>query len=166
MAYEVGTVTRNYLGDYLSAVVDPEVYSLLGLGVVQIDESLNPKLDKTPFVNNINVSGTVTGYERTFPFDAQLRSGETAIMMLHDISRTSKIGTEAELYYTRVDLYETPGVDGLYPARRFKVAVEISSIEGAGTEIVRVKGNMHQIGDATEGFFDVDPLVLEFSLPV
>jgi len=154
MAYEVGTVTRNYLGDYLAAVSETPTYYLMGLGVVQVDEQLNPKMDKTPFVNNINVSGTVTSYERTFPFDVQLRTGEGATMLIEDIVRNSRIGSAAELYYVRADLYVTPTTGDEYPARRFKVAVEVTSIEGAGTEIVHIKGNFHQVGDPTAGTLD------------
>lgn len=153
MAYEVGTVTRNYLGDYLAAVSDTPTYYLMGLGVVQVDEQLNPKMDKTPFVNNINVSGSITGYERTFPFDVQLRTGEGATMLIEDIVRNSRIGDAAQLYYVRADLYTTPTGDA-YPARRFKVALEVTSIEAAGTEIVHIKGNFHQVGDPTAGTLD------------
>lgn len=157
MAYEVGTVTRNYVGDYLSAVSESPTYYLMGLGVVQVDEQLNPKMDKTPFVNNTNVSGTITGYERTFPFDVQLRTGEGATMLIENILRTGAIGDAAELYYVRADLYVTPtgtAPSEVYPARRFKVALEVTSIEGAGTEIVHIKGNFHQVGDPTTGTLD------------
>lgn len=162
MAYEVGTVTRNYLGDYLAAVSETPTYYLMGLGVVQVDEQLNPKMDKTPFVNNTNVSGTITGYERTFPFDVQLRTGEGATMLIEDIVRNGRIGDAAQLYYVRADLYTTPTGDA-YPARRFKVALEVTSIEGAGTEIVHIKGNFHQVGDPTAGTLDPTPGAIVFA---
>ena len=159
MAYGVATVTRNYLGDYLSAVSETPSYALMGLGVVQVDENPGAKIDKTPFVNNISTTGTITGYERTFPFDVQLRTGEAAIMKLYDIARGSLTGSSAELYYVRADLFETP-VTSTYSARRFKVAVEVTSIEGAGTEILHIKGTFHQVGDYTEGTFN--PTTLAF----
>lgn len=159
MAYSIATVTRNYYGDYLSAVSESPSYALMGLGVVQVDENPGAKIDKTPFVNNINTTGTITGYERTFPFDVQLRTGEAAIMKLYDIYRGSEIGADAELYYVRADLFETP-VTSTYQARRFKVAVEVTSVEGAGMEIIHIKGNFHQVGDYTEGTFN--PTTLAF----
>lgn len=160
MPYDVATVTRNYLGDYLSAVSETPTYSLMGLGVVQVDETPGAKVDKTPFVNNTSATGTITGYERVFPFDVQLRTGEAAIMKLYDIARGSLIGASAELYYVRADLFET-AVTGAYSARRFKVAVEVTSVEGAGTEIMHIKGTFHQVGDYTEGTFN--PTTLAFT---
>lgn len=157
---DVAVVTRNFFGDYLSDVSETPSYSLMGLGVVQVDESPNAKVDKTPFVNNTNSTGTITGYEPVFPFDAQMRTGETATMKLVGIARDRKVGADAELYYIRADLYKA-AVESKYPARRFKVAVEVTSIEGAGTEIVHIKGNLHQVGDATEG--DFNPTTLAFT---
>jgi len=165
MAYEVGTVTRNYLGDYLAAVSETPTWYLMGLGVVQVDESPNPKLDKTAFVNTINVGADVTGYARVFPFDVQLRTGEGAAMLLVGIYRDSKIGSDAELLYVRGDLYVTPTGD-LYPARKFTVAAEVTSVEAMGTEIVRIKGNFHQVGDQIEGTIDPTTGAIAFALPV
>lgn len=153
MAYDVETATRNWISDYISAVSETPTYSILGLGVIQVDENLGTKVDKTAFVNNTNETGTVTGYSRTFTFDAQLRTGETAIMQLWAISDSDAVGEDAELYYVRVNLYETPTA-GAYPAKRYKVAVETTDKSGLGLEIVRVKGTMHQVGDATVGTFD------------
>ena len=160
MAYDAATVTRNYLGDYLSIVSETPSYSLMGLGVVQVDENPAAKVDKTPFVNNTNATGTITGYERTFPFDVQMRTGEAAIMSILAIAHDSEVGADAERYYVRMDGYVTP-TTGAYPARRFKVAVEVTSVEGAGTEIVRIKGTFHQVGDATAGTFN--PTTLAFT---
>jgi len=153
---DIATVTRNYLGDYLSAL-SPVAYTLMGAGVVSLDENPNAKVDKTPFVNNTNATGTITGYERVFPFDAQMRTGEAATMLLVDIFRNSKTGSAAQLYYVRADLYKAP-TDGKYPARRFLVTVEVTSSEALGTEIVHIKGNLHQSGNAAEG--DMNPTTL------
>jgi len=153
MAYDVATATRNWLSDYISAVSETPSYSLLGLGVIKVDESLGTKVDKTPFINNTNETGTVTGYGRTFPFDAQLRTGETAIMQLWAISENDGVGDDAELYYVRVNLYVTPTA-GAYPAKRYKVAVETTDKSGAGLDIMRITGTMHQVGDATIGTFN------------
>lgn len=155
---DIATATRNYIGDYLSAI-SPVAYTLMGAGVVQVDESPNTKIDKTAFVNNANSTGTVTGYERVFPFDVQMRTGEAATMLLVGIGHDSKTGADAELYYVRADLYKAP-TTGTYPARRFRVTAEVASIEGAGTEIVHIKGNFHQYGDYSEG--DFNPTTLAF----
>ena len=53
----------------------------------------------------------------------------------------------------RVDLFDA-ATSGAYKARKFRVAVEITSISGAGNEIVKVSGSLHQIGDAVQGTFN------------
>lgn len=160
MAYDEAIVTRNFIGDYLSPASGTAAYTLMGLGVIQIDENLNPVLDQTPFVNNSSSSGTVTGYAPEYPLDVQLRTGETATMLLHDIKHNRKTGADAELYLVRVDLFVTP-TTGAYPARRFKVCAKIDSEAAAGLEIVRLTGSLIQIGDHTNGTFN--PTTLAFT---
>ena len=153
MAYDADVVTRNFIGDFLSPISETPAYSLMGKGFVSLNENPNAKIDKTPFINNTNSTGTITGYEPVFPFDVQMRTSETATMALVSVYRNRKIGEDAEFYLVRVDLFETPA-SSAYPARRFRVAAEISSVEGAGLEIVRIKGNLHQVDDAVEGTFN------------
>jgi len=150
---DVAIVTRNLLGDYLSPASGAAAYTLMGSGVVQLDENANPKIDKTPFVNNSSSSGVVTGYEPEFPFDAQMRTGETATMALASVMRDRKTGADAEFYYVRADLYKAP-TEGAYPARKFLVCAQVTGTSAAGLEIVRIKGNLIQIGDHVDGTFN------------
>lgn len=154
MAEANKTVIRYGIGDYIET--GASTYSLLGLGVVSLDENPGAKIDKQAFINDRSVSGTVTGYENSFAFDAQLRTGAGAegIEYIYGIARDQKTGSDAETYYCRVDLYKGAGAGTTYPARRFKVAVEVASVTGAGTEIMRVTGNLHQVGNFEEGTFD------------
>lgn len=134
-------IRRHLLGDYLSPASGTAAYTLMGVGVVQLDENANPKVEKTPFVNNEKTpNSSVTGYEPEFPFDAQMRSGETATMALVGVLQDRKTGADAEFLYVRVNLFET-ATEGAYPARRIKVCAKVDSISGAGLEIVHVKGS-------------------------
>ena len=149
---DVATVTRNLIGDYMSAVT-PVSYTPMGFAI-QIDENPNPKMDETPFTNNTIKSSSVVGYERTFPFDLQLRTSQAATLLLLDIGRNSKTGAAAQVKYVRADLYKAP-VSGAYPAREFLLTAEITSLnEAAGMEIVHIKGNFHQCGAAVEGDYN------------
>lgn len=151
---EAKTVIRYGIGDYIDT--GDGTFALLGLGVVSLDENPGAKIDKQAFINDRSASGTVTGYENTFAFDAQLRTGTGAegIEYIYSIARDQKTGADAETYYCRVDLYKGSSAGTSYPARRFKVAVEVASVTGAGTEIMRVTGNLHQVGNFEEGTFD------------
>lgn len=155
-------VMRYQIADYLETKAAADggngaVNSLMGAGFLTLDENPSAKVETTAYINNRSASGTITGYETVFPFDTQLISDEAAVKFIYDIARNQKTGTEAETNYYRVDLYDAQG-EGVksYPARRFKVAVEVTGITGAGTEIVRVAGNLHQVGDFTAGTFDIE----------
>lgn len=148
-------VIRYMIADYLeTAAGEAPTNSLMGTGFLTLDENPSAKVDKTAFVSDKSASGSITGYETTFPFDTQLIKDDAAIEYLYNIARDQKTGSDAETNYYRVDLYK--GEDGKtsYPCRKFRVAVEVTGVTGAGTEIVRVAGNLHQVGNFVEGTFD------------
>ena len=74
-------------------------------------------------------------------------------MALYEVGRNQKTGEDAEFDYVRVDLYKE-AVSSAYPARKFRVAVEITEISGESIETVKVSGNLHQVGDFIEGTFN------------
>lgn len=147
-------VIRYMVADYLNTgTAESESYSLMGSGFSALDENPNAKVDTTAYINDKSATGSITGYENKFAFDTQFISDEAAIKFIYDIARNQKTGEDAETEYVRVDLYDT-AASGAYPARKFKVAVEVTGITGAGTEIMKVAGNLHQVGDFVEGAFN------------
>lgn len=147
----MGKVIRYQIADYLNT--GSENYSLMGLGFTALDENPNAKVETQAYISDKSASGAITGYENRFPFDTQLISEEEAIDFIYDVARNQKTGSDAETDYVRVDLFKDQS-GGAYPARKFKVAVEVTGITGAGTEIVRVAGNLHQVGNFVDGTFD------------
>ena len=148
-------VIRCDIADYLDVGTDGSAeFVLLGVGVNSLDEQPSAKIDKTAYVSDRSVSGTIIGYENKFAFDMHLLAKHPAIRKIYDISRNQKTGSDAETDYVRVDLYDGEGESTTYPARKFHVAVEVSGITGEGTGIVRVAGNLHQVGNFVDGTFD------------
>ena len=150
-------VIRHHIADYLSTATGTgsETYALMGVGFSSLDEQPSAKVDRSAYINDTSTSGTITGYENKFAFDTQLISDEAAIKQIYDIARNQKVGSEAEAYYVRVELFEGKEGGSSYPARRFKVAVEVSNINGAGTEIMKITGTLHQVGNFVAGTFDI-----------
>ena len=147
-------VIRYMVADYLNVgMSDSDEYALMGAGFNSLDENPTAKVDKTAYINDRSASGSITGYENSFAFDTQLISDEAAIKHIYSVARDQKTGGDAEADYVRVDLFEEPQ-GGAYPARKFRVAIEVTGITGAGTEIMRVAGNLHQVGNFVEGLFD------------
>lgn len=146
------SIIRYMRGDYIGKT--DSALNLLGFGVVQLDENPTATIDSTAFINDKSVSGTVTGYANVFPFDAQIVSDEAAIMDIYEIGRNQKTGADAQRTYIAVDLYASPTTNTSYPARKFIVSVEVSGVTGAGTNVMHVTGNLHQVGNFVEGMFD------------
>lgn len=148
------TVQRNMIADYLdvSAANTPK-YALMGAGFTSLDENPGAQTETKVYINDRSSSTTIKSYETQFPFESELIADEDAIMALYKVGRNHLTGADAEFDYVRVDLYETP-TEGAYPARKFKVAAEISDFSGGGGETIVVSGNLNAVGDPIDGTFD------------
>lgn len=149
------TVQRNMIADYLNiGTSEKPEFVLMGAGFTSLDESPGAQTETKVYINDKSSSTTIKSYETQFSFESELISDEKAIMALYNVGRDHLTGSEAEFDYVRVDLYETATEDG-YPARKFKVAAEISDCSGEGGETVVVSGNLNAVGDPINGTFDV-----------
>lgn len=149
-------VIRHQIADYLN-VGGPgaEEYVLMGAGFTALDERPKARIERIPYITDRNAGGTVVGYENSFAFSAQQIADDAAIMFIHEIARNQKTGGEAETDYVRVELYREP-TGTAYPARRFRVAVEVSREGGEGAGLVNLSGSLHQVGALEDGLFDVE----------
>lgn len=149
------TVQRNMIADYLDVgTSEKSDFVLMGAGFTSLDESPGAQTETKVYINDKSASTTIKSYETQFSFESELISDEKAIMALYKVGRDHSTGFEAEFDYVRVDLYET-ATEGGYPARKFKVAAEISDCSGEGGETVVVSGNLNAVGDPINGTFDV-----------
>lgn len=150
------SVMRHQVADYLNTSKSgAESYALMGTGFNTLDESPNAQKDSKTYINQKSQTATIKSYQPVFAFDSDLIQDETAVMALYDIGRNQKTGADAELDYVRVELFqpvnETPNT---FEARKFKVAVEISSIAGEGGGVMKVTGNLNGVGDFVDGTFN------------
>lgn len=148
-------IIRHMIADYLNTgTKESEEYSFMNAGFLTLDENPSAKVESTPYVGDKSSSGTITGYEAVFPFETHLISDEAAVRFVYDIGRNQKTGEEAETDYVRIDEFDAAEGGTSYPARKFRVAVEVTNISGEGTQIVKVSGNLHQVGNFQDGTFD------------
>jgi len=154
----MGKVIRYGLGDYLNTKPKEQTkaFSYMNNGFTTLDENPSAKVETTPFVGDRSASGSITGYECVFPFECQLDDNEDVIMFIYGISRNQLTGEDAETDYVRADIFNAEEGGKTCPARLFRVAVEVTNVAGEGTQIVKISGNLHQVGDFTEGTFDVE----------
>jgi hypothetical protein len=144
------------IADFLN--VGNDKYVLMGTGFNTLDENPRAQTDTKAYVSDASASSVVLGYQTQFPFDADLIKSDEAIQALYDIGRNQKQGMDAELDYVRVELFRdaTPAAPNVHPARKFRVAVEVSSISGAGAQIIHVAGNLNNVGSFIDGTFNTE----------
>lgn len=146
---------RNAIADY--ALIDGE-YELMGTGFTSLDESPNAQTDNETYINETTSSSDITGYETEFPYESRLIPSQKAIYALYKIGRDHATGDAAQLTYVRVDLFNPVGTptetSAEYTARQFKVANEVSDIEGDGGAKIQISGTLHAVGDPVQGKFD------------
>lgn len=149
-------VSRFDVADYLgTGKSGTEGFALMGLGFNTLDENPNAQKDSKTYINQKSQTSSIKGYQPTFAFDSDLISDEAAVMALYDIGRNQKTGADAERDYARVELFKPIAEkENTFAARKFKVAVEISSISGEGGGVMKVTGNLNSVGDFIDGEFN------------
>jgi len=160
----VDTALRNRIADFLDTS-DPEAlipqrpeWSLMGTGFNTLNENPQAQIDTKAYISDATATSIIRGYEAQFPFDTDLIYSEKAVMSLYMIGRDRLQGRRAERNYIRVEIFmdEPPGMPGFKPARRFRVAVEVTNIAGGGAEVIHVTGNLNSVGDHVDGYFNID----------
>lgn len=151
----VDRVLRAHVHDFLNVGGDTEKYVYVGRGFNSLDENPSAQTEQKVYICDETASTSIKSYQTSFPFDTDLIKSEEAVMALYDIGRNQKTGADAELDYVRVELFR-PGIGGenSFKARKFRVAVEVSSISGGGGEVIKVTGNLHNVGSFTDGEFN------------
>ena len=97
---------RNAIADY--AEIDGK-YELMGTGFTTLDESPNAQTDSETYINESTASTDITGYETEFPYEARLIKSQKAIYKLWKMGRDHATGTDAQLKYVRVELFNPVG---------------------------------------------------------
>ena len=99
-------VLRHMIADYLNVGTEskPE-WALMGTGFTTLDESPGAQTESVKYVNEVSSSSTVTGYETSFPFEAEHIADEKAVDALYQVGRNHYIGSDAEFEYVRVEMW-------------------------------------------------------------
>lgn len=147
-------IKRHQYADYLNIGNDitPE-WVLMGAGFTTLDEEPGAQSDSVKYVNEVSASSTVTGYETSFPFEAEQIKDEKAIDALYEVGRNHYVGSQAEFEYCRVELWNPVegGIANTFEARKFLVSAEIATFSGENKMLI--SGNLNAVGDPVLGTF-------------
>ncbi len=149
-----GIKQRYQEADYLNVAVtaEQEQFELMNTGFTKIDDSPSAQTGTRRYVGDKSSTKSIKGYDWSAPFEMDMIESQAAIAFITNIGRKELTGDEAETDYVRVDLTGEKGDKG-YPARKRRVAIEVSSFEDNEGEL-KGSGNLLGIGDWEEGYFD------------
>jgi hypothetical protein len=150
-------IMRYDVADYMdvSSEQDGSDYALLGAGVNSLNESPNAQESTKTYVNDKNSTTITRSYQTEFSFEAELIVEEEALMKIYDIARNQKTGSDAQVNYVRVELFEAvEGQANTYKARKFVTSVVVTDIAGAGGEELVESGSLKAVGDFVDGTFN------------
>lgn len=155
----MGLAIRWVIADFLNVgTSDAPDWALCGTGFNSLNEQPNAQVQTSKYINSRATTKNIIGYETVFPFDIDTFQEEPAIMKIYDIARNQRTGSDAVLEYVRTDfLADADGkpVNTDVPARKFRVAVEVSEFSGGGLEALKISGNLNGQGDFVNGTFDL-----------
>ena len=150
----MGVKQRHQEADYLNVggtSAEPK-YVLMGTGFTKIDDSPSAQTTSKRYVCDKSATKAIGSYDWSAPYELDLIEEEEAIAFISEIGRHEKTGSDAETDYIKVDLSGTKAANG-YPARKRKVAVEVSEFTDTDGEI-QGSGNLLGKGDWVFGAFD------------
>ena len=152
-------LTRSAIADYLNIGTKAnKVWALCGTGFNSLDESPNAQVESKVYIHEDEASPSITRYESSFGFDTDIWNDQEAVMLIYDIARNRKVGSNALVEYLRTDFkIEEDGtpISTIVPARLFTCAVEVSDIQGGGGETLTMSGNLNVVGKFIDGTFDL-----------
>ena len=155
-------LTRSAVADFLNIGTKAnKVWALCGTGFNSLDESPNAQVESKVYIHEDEASPSITRYESSFSFDTDVWNDQEAIMMIYEIGRNRKVGSNALVEYLRTDFkVEEDGtpITTIVPARLFTCAVEVSDIQGGGGETLTMSGNLNVVGKFLDGTFDLETL--------
>lgn len=150
----MGVKQRRSYADYLNIGKGSEQYELMGAGFTDLNESPSAQTTSKKYINDKSASKRVTGYDWSAPFTTDIIKSEKAIEYICNIGENQLIGEDAETTYIKVDLDKPVSEsEGTFEARKFKVAVEISSFDNNDGEMA-ASGNLLGVGDMVKGTFN------------
>lgn len=152
------SIMRYQIADYLECGSgDTAEYALCGVGYKTLNEEPNAQVEDTTYVCDKNTSSDVESYQTQFPYEADFFADQTAVKEVWDIGHDHKTGEDAQRNYVRVDLYDpAKGQSNTYKARKFVVAIEVSSMSGEAGKKMSVSGNFKTVGDFIAGTFNTE----------
>ena len=146
-----GVVQRTDIVPYMNTGTEESPkWSQMGAGWTKFSESPNAQTKSKKYINEKTERESVTRYKPKFDFEADLMHANPTIKKVYDIARNRETGSGAIVDILIVDKIGEEPVDG-YEARRMKLAVSVSSVDG--DDDMTISGSLNGQSDDIKGKF-------------
>ncbi|MDR1801893.1 MAG: hypothetical protein LBQ95_08665 [Lachnospiraceae bacterium] len=154
----MAVLNRTKKGDYLSVgtITDSPTYAYMGLSFTEVGDSPSAVTGEKKYVGMVSASKSIKGYNWSAAFSCDQVPDADAVEDIRSIGENEVTGSDAERYYVKVDLSATAAA-GAYPAKRRKVAVEVSDFPNDDGDL-QISGNLLGVTDWENGTFNTTTL--------
>lgn len=127
-----------------------ESWAIIGVGITDKSIDYNAEVSEEKWIIHKNVNKSVEGYALSSGVEQTAYKGDAVFEFVDNLRYRLKTGSEAETTLLEIDKYSatTSGQTTTYRARKWTVAIEISSNAG---DSAKVNYNIHYVGDPTFG---------------
>ena len=139
-----------YMNMAASAEADP-IWTRCGDGWTKFSENPNAQTESVQYINQASETTDTTSYSPQYSFECDLMHTEPTVKKVYDICKDRKTGSDAIVDVLIVDAFEAGTAESSFVARREKLAVAVTSIDG--TKKMKITGNLNGQGDGVKGEF-------------
>lgn len=148
------TVKRSKFAAFLNTTpASTATYSLIGDGVTTGTVNYNPQTTEETYIHQDSGTTEIESYRPTLPLEAKCKAGDAVFDFVDDLRQARAVLDEAKTDLVMVYLYETP-VDGVYPAEKQSVSIQIDSFGGDGGTANVINYTINFLGDPVAGTFN------------
>ncbi len=151
---KAGVIMRPDVIPFMNLGTDKEpTWEQCGDGWKKFSENPNAQTETTQYINQASETTDTVSYSPQYSVEIDLMYDKPTIKKVYDIAKNRLTGDAATVDMCIVDSFRKKE-DGKYYARREKLAVAITNIDG--TKKMSMTGNLNCQGDGVSGEFDIE----------
>ena len=147
-------IKRSQFFTYLNTgTIAVPVWSLIGDGITNAKESLNPKTSSETYITDNAATISVDSYAPTMPVIATAKALEIVFEYIRGLRDTKAIDADCETQICNVEVFEGPTY-GSYPATLQNCSIQVDEFSGEGGVKMNQNFTINYQGPPVQGTFN------------
>jgi hypothetical protein len=147
-------IKRSQFATYLNTgTIAVPVWTLMGDGITNLKESLNPKISSETYVTDNQATISVDSYAPTAPVIATAKAAETIFEYVRALRDAKAILADCETQIVNVEIFEGSTYNS-YPAVLQNCAIQVDEFSGEGGVKMNQNFTIDFQGEAVAGTFN------------